>query len=243
LWLHLWIPKIAWWEHLCQIGRGRQLAYLATAPLLGDAEMENDIANYKPFSSGRRTKKSAILDMKYRLYTMHQAAEKSFLTDESRIAYWKEWHYAIMHAEWRAITCQTQYYILRLVALISAIVVPSLVGLNLSGTGGTVVRWLTFAFSLVAAIATSILTLYRFGDRWLMYRKLGADLMRFGWTLLENANTADAESAWATFIKNTDKAVADYNGTYESAVIPAAWSNPHDDGDHSGEADFYRPNP
>jgi len=49
----------------------------------------------------------------------------------------------------------------------SAITVPSLVGLNLSGTGGVIVRWITFALSLVAAVSTAFLTLYRLGDRWL----------------------------------------------------------------------------
>jgi hypothetical protein len=62
--------------------------------------------------------------------------------------------------------------------MISSITVPSLVGLNLSGTGGAVVRWLTFAFSLVAAITTGMLTLYRLSDRWLMYRKLNQDLIK-----------------------------------------------------------------
>ena len=46
-----------------------------------------------------------------------------------------------------------QFYGLRLAAVISAIIVPSLVGLNLSGTGGSAVRWLTFTLSLIAALS------------------------------------------------------------------------------------------
>ena len=116
------------------------------------------------------------------------------------------------------------FYSLRIVVLVAAITVPSLVGLNLSGTGGTVVRWLTFGFSLVAAILTSILTLYRLGERWLMYRKLKEDLMKIGWTLVESSSTGtqQAPRAWGSFISNTDKIIAEYNKTYETTVIQTA---------------------
>ena len=113
--------------------------------------------------------------------------------------------------------------------MISSITVPSLVGLNLSGTGGAVVRWLTFAFSLVAAITTGMLTLYRLSDRWLMYRKLNQDLMKIGWTLVENSGT-DPHGAWESFTRATNKAMSDYNNTYEHAVIQTAASAPSDRG-------------
>jgi Protein of unknown function (DUF4231) len=170
-----------------------------------------------------------VKDIKKRLGIMRKAAEPFLADHEPRIAYWSEWEYNVVHAEWRVHGCQRQFYALRLIALISAITVPSLVGLNLSGTGGAVVRWLTFAFSLVAAISTGVLALYRVGDRWLMYRKLGEDLMRFGWTLVESSGT-DPQEAWDTFTKNTDKAIADYNRTYEAAVIHAAQPKPDDAG-------------
>ena len=175
----------------------------------------------------RMERNPAIKDIKKRLGTMHKAAEPFLTAHEARIAYWSEWEYTVVHAEWRVHGCQRQFYALRLIALVSAITVPSLVGLNLSGTGGSVVRWLTFAFSLVAAISTGVLTLYRVGDRWLMYRKLGEDLIRFGWTLVESAGT-DLQSAWDTFTEDTDKAIADYNRTYEAAVIHASQPKPDD---------------
>jgi hypothetical protein len=130
-----------------------------------------------------------------------------------------------MRASRSVIDSERIFYGLRLVALVSSITVPSLVGLNLSGTGGSVVRWLTFAFSLVAAISTGALTLLRASDRWVMYRKLQQDLLKIGRSLVESSGT-DPQEAWEAFTHATNEAIADYNRTYESAVIQAAGSSP-----------------
>jgi hypothetical protein len=98
-------------------------------------------------------------------------AAQPFLTDEARKVYWaKAWELRVVHAAIRVESNRKQLCGLRLAAIISAITVPSLVGLNLSGTGGSAMGWLTFALSLIAALSTAIITLYRFADRWLMYR-------------------------------------------------------------------------
>lgn len=151
---------------------------------------------------------------------MRRAAHP-FLTDEPRKVYWaKAWELVVVHAAARVEGNRKEFYGLRLTAVISAITVPSLVGLNLSGTGGTMVRWLTFAFSLVAALSTAIITLFRFGDRWLMYRKLSSDLMTAGWALVNSPGTD--EGAWARFTAATEAAKGRYNAAYQTAVILAA---------------------
>jgi hypothetical protein len=93
----------------------------------------------------------AIKELRIQLHDMRRAAHP-FLTDEARRVYWaKAWELFVVHAAARVEGNRKEFYALRLTAIISAITVPSLVGLNLSGTGGTTVRWLTFAFSLIAA--------------------------------------------------------------------------------------------
>jgi hypothetical protein len=89
-----------------------------------------------------------------------------------------------------------------------------------------VVRWLTFGLSLVAAIATGIITLYRMGDRWLMYRRLADTLMIIGQTLVDSYGTdpQQEQAAWKRFTSDTDRAMAAYNRTYEAAVIQVAQS-------------------
>jgi hypothetical protein len=174
----------------------------------------------------------AIRELRIQLHDMRNAAQP-FLTDEARKVYWaKAWELTVVHAAIRVESNRKQFYGLRLTAISSAITVPSLVGLNLSGTGGSAVRWLTFALSLIAALSTAILTLFRFGDRWLMYRALSNGLMSAGWALI-NSSAADP-AAWTRFTAATEAAKANYNAAYQTAVILAA--EPKTD-DHSGNQD------
>jgi hypothetical protein len=80
---------------------------------------------------------------------------------------------------------------------------------------------------LIAAVLTSIVTLYRLGDRWLMYRKLREALLTAGWDLVHSSDTdpQDSQRAWDTFVRTTNKALYDYDRTYETAVIQTAQSS------------------
>ena len=151
---------------------------------------------------------------------MREAAEP-FLAGEARKVYWaKAWELAVVHAATRVEGNRKEFYGLRLAVVISAITVPSLVGLNLSGTGGSAVRWLTFTLSLIAALSTAIITLFRFEDRWLMYRALSNSLMSAGWALVNSPDTD--KQAWTRFTAATEAAKARYNTAYQTAVILAA---------------------
>jgi hypothetical protein len=110
--------------------------------------------------------------------------------------------------------------------------VPSLVGLNLSGTGGTAVRWLTFSLSLVAALSAAILALFRFGDRWLLYRTLSGELIRAGWALVNSPHT-DPDKPWSTFYAATTRAISRYNAEYATEVITAV--QPKAEGQGNGQ--------
>jgi Protein of unknown function (DUF4231) len=172
----------------------------------------------------------ALRELRVQLHDMRNAA-KPFLTDEARKVYWaKAWELSIVRAATRVESNRKQFYGLRLAAIISAITVPSLVGLNLSGTGGTAVRWLTFALSLIAALSTAIIALFRFADRWLMYRTLSNSLLSAGWALVNTP--ASDPGAWTRFTTATDVANARYNATYQTAVILAAEpkTNSHENG-------------
>ena len=59
-----------------------------------------------------------------------------------------------------------------------------------------------------------------------MYRRLVDNLMAIGYTLVDHYSTNPQEEqvAWKEFTKATDQAVADYNRTYEAAVIQVAQS-------------------
>ena len=175
----------------------------------------------------------AIQELRTELRAMHGAA-LPFLTDDARVAYWSQvWELEVIRAARRVESNRKEFYWFRLTAIISAIIVPSLVGLNLSGTGGAAVRWLTFSLSLVAALSTAILTLFRFGDRWLMYRTLSGELIHAGWALV-NSPHADPDKPWSTFYAATTSAISRYNAEYATEVITAV--QPRSDGQGNGQA-------
>jgi hypothetical protein len=151
-------------------------------------------------------------------------AAAPFLTDDGKRAYWAEWGVHIARAATLMERNRKQVYSLRLAAITSAITVPSLVGLDLSGTGGIAVRWLTFALSLVTALSIAIITLFRSADRWLMYRTLNGSLISAGLALISSA-PGDPQ-AWTRFTAETNAAIARYNAAYQTAVIQAAESTP-----------------
>ena len=163
----------------------------------------------------------AIKELRTGLRAMHGAAQP-FLTSDARVAYWSQvWELQVIHAALRVESNRKQFYGFRLTAISSAIIVPSLVGLNLSGTGGTAVRWLTFSLSLVAALSTAILTLFRFGDRWLMYRTLSNELINAGWAMVNSPHT-DLDKPWSAFTAATNTAISRYDAEYATEVITAA---------------------
>ena len=145
------------------------------------------------------------------------------LTNDARKASWFKWENNELRVARICDELKKAYYGLGTLALLSAITVPSLVGLNLSGTGGSVVRWLTFGFSLVAAISTGMLALYRINDRWLTYRRFKDELMEVGWSLVDES-TYDPDKSWEAFTAATDKVISSFNRAYEVTVIQAARS-------------------
>jgi hypothetical protein len=151
-------------------------------------------------------------------------APKPFLTDEARKVYWAQaWERTVVRAATRVESNRKEFYGLRLAAIISVITVQSLVGLNLSGAGGSAVRWLTFALSLIVALSTAIIALFRFADRWLMDRALSNSLMSAGGALINSPATK--QDAWDQFKAATDAAMTNYNAAYETTVILAAEHN------------------
>ena len=152
---------------------------------------------------------------------MHEAAAPFLKDDLARKSFWcHKWERSVIYAAGRVEDNRVRFYGYRLVAAISAVVVPSLVGLDLSGEGGEAIRWLTFAFSLVAALSTTIVTLYRFPDRWLIYLKLRNDLSSSGWALLNSPGDPDA--AWAAFYAATNSAISAFDAQYSDEVTTAA---------------------
>jgi hypothetical protein len=206
-----------------------------TAPTLGDP---TPVA-HEPALAGlldlcRRQDRAAqkISDVQSQLRAIHDALD-AVLLDPRRSAYWigRVETYTVMAAH-RVYSNKHNYYGLRGLAVMSSVVVPALVGLNLAGAGGAAVRWITFALSLIAALSSATMALFRYGDKWYLYRDLQNELLVAGWALVAtNSDTASDPDgkAWTTFVTAADAAISKYNGAYDSELI--AQTNAKAEGD------------
>jgi hypothetical protein len=100
-----------------------------------------------------RRRRAEPAELRAQLKQMRTAVEP-FVTDGGRRAYWTaRWEAYVLLAARRVISNREQFYQLRLLAVSSSVIVPSLVGLNLSGTGGV---WAAIA-SYVRAHETEVI--------------------------------------------------------------------------------------
>lgn len=103
--------------------------------------------------------------------------QKDFLT--------RRWLDQILWMEGAAQRAQGRYYRLRLVTVVGAVVVPVLVGLNLTGGVGEAVAWVTVGVSLVVAVSAAVEEFFNFGQRWRHYRRTVERLKAEGWLFFE----------------------------------------------------------
>jgi hypothetical protein len=109
--------------------------------------------------------------------------------------------------EKKAGQCQRWYYILRLIAIVGGVIVPSLVGLNIANNqfAAGFVQWTAFGLSMIVAISIATEEFFHFGERWRHYRSTAERLKIEGWQLFQLGgpyqsfkNHADAYSLFAT---------------------------------------------
>jgi hypothetical protein len=104
-------------------------------------------------------------------------AERGFL--ESR------WLGQVNWMEAAAGRTRRPYYVLRLTTVVGAVIIPALVGLQVSGGFDTALKWTTFGLSLLVATSAAVEEFFRFGERWRHYRDTAEQLKREGWLFLQ----------------------------------------------------------
>lgn len=117
------------------------------------------------------------------------------------------WMDQVMWMEGKAADAQKRYYVLRLVAIVGGVIVPSLVSLNLP-----YLRWLTILVSLLVAISVAVEEFFHFGERWKHYRGTVELLKIEGWQFFQlsgpyksYANHGDALKVFAERVEDTIK--------------------------------------
>lgn len=139
-----------------------------------------------------------------------------------QFGYWSNvWKAAVQAAAKKMSDNRHWFYRLQGVSSAAAVIIPALVGLNLSGTGGVAVRWITFVVGLVGALAAAALQLFRSGSRWRMNRHYYSDLIRTGRNFgMDIAAAGGAErDKWMIFQNEVADIIESYNSVYDSEVI------------------------
>ena len=114
------------------------------------------------------------------------------------------WLDQVRWAEGKAASAQRWYRRLRLITITGGVIIPALVGLNVSGTASEGIRWTVFGLGLVVALAASIEGFFHYSNRRPHYRRLAELLKSEGWQFFQlsgryagAANHADAYPQFA----------------------------------------------
>jgi hypothetical protein len=105
---------------------------------------------------------------------------------------------------------QRWYYILRLIAIIGGVIVPALVGLNLTGNqvATSSIQGITFGLSMIVAISVATEEFFHFGERWRHYRSTAERLKLEGWQFFQLAgpyqNFKDHKEGYSSFATRTE---------------------------------------
>jgi hypothetical protein len=178
---------------------------------------------------------------------MHETAT-TLLSVPSREAFWcQSWESSVFKAAGNEVSNREKYYLLRFTALFSVLLVSTSAAISVSatGVGADGIRMATFVLSLIAALSTGAISIFRPVERWMVYRKLLAGLLEAGWTLIASidagepsktapdhptsATSADHD-AWTVFRASTEALQRKYEKDYVTFLIaPGMEHSDHDD--------------
>jgi hypothetical protein len=95
------------------------------------------------------------------------------------------WLDQVLWLEGRATFNRNRYYFWRLLTILGAVLVPPLITLNLNGSARARLSWATFAVSLLVAISAVVEAIYRYGERWRVYRNTAEQLKTEAWQFFQ----------------------------------------------------------
>ncbi len=141
---------------------------------------------FSPLSKKRKMSQKTS----YRAYLKQQMCElidRTDLSDLQKHFMKSRWLDQLLWLEGRAAKAQTWYYRLRLVTIIGGVIVPALVGVNLTDQQSLrdILGWISFTLSLVVAISTSIEGFFQYGNRYRQYRGTAEMMKMEGWEFLQ----------------------------------------------------------
>ncbi len=103
------------------------------------------------------------------------------LDDRQKLIIKNRWLDQVSWMENKSTRSRNRYNWLRLIAIIGGVIVPALIGLNLDGNISEVVSWVVLVISLSVAITSAIEEFFKYGEKYLHYRKTVEILKSEGW--------------------------------------------------------------
>jgi hypothetical protein len=135
------------------------------------------------------------------------------------------WLNQVLWMEKKAAKCQRRYYALRLTTIIGGVIVPALVGLNLTDNqvATTSIQGATFGLSMIVAISVATEEFFHFGERWRHYRSTAERLKIEGWQFFQLAGPykdfKDHAEAYSSFATRTESIHQQEVDVYISEVV------------------------
>ncbi|GAA0953986.1 DUF4231 domain-containing protein [Virgisporangium aurantiacum] len=134
------------------------------------------------------------------------------------------WLDQVRWAEGKAGTAQRWYRVLRLTTIVGGVLIPALIGLDLTEPASEYLRWAIFCVGLVVAFAASIEGFFHYGDRWPHYRRTAELLKSEGWQFFQLSGQYEAvtthAAAYAAFAAQTEAIVQRDIEVFFTAVVP-----------------------
>jgi hypothetical protein len=148
------------------------------------------------------------------------------------------WLDQVRFAENKAGKAQWWYRRLRLITIIGGVIIPALVGLNVTGSASQAIRWAVFGLGLAVALAASIEGFFNYGDRWPHYRRLAELLKSEGWQFFQlsgpYAGTVGHAAAYPQFCARVEEIIQRDVEVFFTSV--ATGKTQQAEPDHAGQA-------
>jgi hypothetical protein len=134
------------------------------------------------------------------------------------------WLDQVRWAERKAGSAQRWYRVLRLTTIVGSLLIPALIGLNLTEPASDVVRWAVFGLGLIVAFAASVEGFFHYGDRWPHYRRTAELLKSEAWQFFQlsgqyAAATTHAD-AYTAFAAQAEAIIQRDVEVFFTAVVP-----------------------
>ena len=128
--------------------------------------------------------------------TFERLVAHTDLDERQRDFFTSRWLEQVVWMEERAAKFQRLYYRLRLVTVVGAVTVPTLLGLAVyGGSLEDVAKVVAICVSLLVAVCAAVEGFFQFGQRWRGYRGTLERLKTEGWLFLEQAGPYAASSS------------------------------------------------